>query len=140
MLQLLFFTATLAVFVYGFTTTLRTDYKKVMLYRLLTNHVKMKALYKKLEDLVFIKGNYAFGNRENMMSYDLYLAGLKKHNENFDKEMEELRTSKFNHDVEKYYLRLIHTHEHELMALQSEISRVEHTLLLHPHKRNQQSA
>lgn len=138
MLQFLFFPATLAVFVYGFTMTVRTDYKRVLLHRLMVNHIKMKALYAKLEELIFLKDYYHI--RGNKMSYDLYLTGLKKQNAIFEKEMEELRKSKFDSDVEKYYLHLIHSHENDLMALQSEINRAEHKHFLPQHTQNQQSA
>ena len=138
MIYLLIFSAMLTAFYYSLKATVRTDYKRILLHRLMANHIKMVALYKKLEVLLFIKGYHAYAARNNRMSYDLYLAGVKKQNEIFDREMDELRAAKLNADTQKYYLQLVRTHEHELALLQSEINRVAHTHELHPH--NQQSA
>ncbi len=125
MVTILLLSASLTVFVYIFTTTTRTDYKRVLLHRLLINHIKTKALYDKLEELLFLKDYNA--QRSKRLSYDLYLVSLKKQNDLFDKEIEELRRSRLNTDTEKYYLHLIHSHEHDIIALQSEVRRIEDT-------------
>lgn len=104
------------------------------------NHARMVRLYDKLEELIFLRDYSTYTKRDNTMSYDLYRAGIKKQNDIFDKEMHELRTSKFNRDIEQYYLKMLHIHDNELMRLKSEIKRAENIRLLHLHVEKHWSA
>ena len=140
MIQLLLFSATLALLIYGFTSTIKKDNKRILLHRLSFYHKRMEALYARLEELIFLRDYSAYTKRDNTMSYDLYLAGIKKQNEIFDKEMRELRTSKFDSHVEQYYTKLLNIHDKEVKVLESEIYRAEHTRLLHLHVDKQWSA
>lgn len=104
------------------------------------NHIRMDSLYDKLEQLIFLRKYSHYNTKASTMSYDLYLAGVKKQNAIFEKEMEELRTSKFTVEIENYYSQILQKHEQELVILQSEIDRVENTHLIYTPAQSQQSA
>ena len=131
MIQSLLFSAAFILLIYSIALTTRKDNKKILLHRLAVNHARMVRLYGKLEELIFLKDYAVYTKRDNTISYDLYLAGLKKQEQIFDKEMQELRTSKFNSDVEQYYLKMLNIHDNQLTTLQSEIDRVKDTKLRH---------
>ena len=140
MLQAILFSAAFTIFIYVMMMTVKKDNKKMMLHRLAVNHARMVRLYDKLEELIFLKDYTAYTKRDTTMSYDLYLAGLKKQNDLYDKEMEELRTAKFDSDVAQYYQKMLNIHDNELIRLKSEIARVENTRVLHLHVDKQWSA
>ncbi len=133
MLQSILLSAAFLLFIYVMIITVKKDNKKMMLHRLAVNHARMVRLYDKLEELIFLKDYTIYTRRDATMSYDLYLAGLKKQHDLYDKEMEELRTAKFNSDVEQYYQKMLNIHDNELIRLKSEIERVENTRVLHLH-------
>ena len=131
MIQSILFSVGFILFVYTIALTTKKDNKKILLHRLAVNHVRMIRLYDKLEEIIFLRNYSTYNRRIKTMSYDLYLAGIKKQNDIFDKEMEELRTAKFNSDIERYYLKMLNIHDNQLASLQSEIDQVENTRLLH---------
>lgn len=131
MIQSILFSVAFILFVYTIALTTKKDNKKILLHRLAVNHTRMIRLYDKLEEIIFLRNYSTYNRRIKTMSYDLYLAGIKKQNDIFDKEMEELRTAKFNSDIERYYLKMLNIHDNQLASLQSEIDQVENTRLLH---------
>ena len=131
MIQSILFSVGFILFVYTIALTTKKDNKKILLHRLAVNHARMIRLYDKLEEIIFLRNYSTYNRRIKTMSYDLYLAGIKKQNDIFDKEMEELRTAKFNSDIERYYLKMLNIHDNQLASLQSEIDQVENTRLLH---------
>lgn len=131
MIQSILFSVAFILFVYTIALTTKKDNKKILLHRLAVNHARMIRLYDKLEEIIFLRNYSTYNRRIKTMSYDLYLAGIKKQNDIFDKEMEELRTAKFNSDIERYYLKMLNIHDNQLASLQSEIDQVENTRLLH---------
>lgn len=125
MIQSVLFSVAFIILIYAMAMTVKKDHKKILLHRLARNHARMLKLYEKLEELIFLREYPVASRRFRTMSYDLYLAGIKKQNELYDKEMEELRTAKFNSDLELYYMKMIRIHDNELSHLQSEIESVE---------------
>lgn len=128
MILSILFLVSLVLLVYLMLLTIRNDHKKTLLHRLSYNHAKMLKLYRRLEEIVFLRGDATTG-RKIPLSYDLYLAGIKKQSALYDKEMEELRNTKLNSDQEQHYLKIIGLHEFELSHLQSEIRRLERRYL-----------
>ena len=132
--------AALSILVYCFAITIKSDAKKVLLHRLVDNHLKMQTLYAELENLIFHRNYSAYAILDSTMSYDLYLTGIKHQNVIFERELDELRRSKFSKDVQKRFYSLIKQHEKTLMILQCELHRVLNTRLLRPSEDDQWSA
>ena len=132
--------AALAILVYCFAVTVKSDAKKVLLHRLVSNHTKMQSLYGELERLIFLRNYSSYATLDRTISYDLYLTGIKQQDVVFERELYELQHSTFSRKVQERFYALVEQHEKDMMILQCELHRVSNTRLLQPSDDSQWSA
>jgi len=129
----------LILLIYSYTIVVAKDSKKVLLHRLNTNYNRMIALYRELENAIFLK-DYKASAKKGKISYDLYLTAISHQKEVFENEFRELHNSKFTSRLKRRFNAILRNQDKSIKKLESELYRISHKRQIEPHNDSQFSA